>query len=720
MRVVKFEAENFGPHERIVVEFRPGLNVVVGRNGSGKSTLVDGLYAAVTGDFPGDGNQSANVRQRAPKGARCYVSASVSHAGTDISILRRVSPSAGRQLLVNGQPPLVNGQPARTADEVNETLWNALGVTKAVLTDYAFVRQWEAFGVLTATPAVRLKILNRLFGVDQVDRAYTAVDARLSGLSGLTAVPPERLQEAERRLAAAVANLTATEEHLSRLPSADWCSRVIADRTAAESVTTDRRRLEERLVSLLDQHRRALEQHDRLRAEAAEAATALEAATVKSDAAQNLARELSARQAAWNSFDAALLTLASYERRKADLLERVAAARQVLDAMPVVSAEQLESARRHLAACRDDWTASRRAVEANRAAGGETCPTCRSPITAEYRTWFTSVQSQLNVQAERASAAEVEFSRLETASLTRAEAARRLETAVSLSESIGPPPVSPPTSLTFEKPSNAEVVSAVSNAESARSSASLLAIRRESRLAQAEAQARDADRLQSESEAVARAIDAMPPAPPEVSSADFQYAVDATARRASLEAELAAYRRDMAAADADVRAYRKLVAEGQRRSAAADHFQQLKDVFRPGPGGLAAKVVDLCLSNLSRTLNTRLEQFGAPFTVRTDNQAALTAVFSDGTCTPAGRLSGGQKMILALAFRLSVLSEYGGDLGFLCLDEPTVGMDDANRAGLTRCLAEVGRWAAAGDSQLIIVTHDTNLAAAADHVIRLG
>lgn len=720
MRVTRFEAENFGPHEHLAVEFRPGLNVVIGRNGSGKSTLVDGLYAAVTGDFPGDGNQSANVRQRAPKGARCYVSAAISHAASEISIVRRVSPSAGRHLLINGQPPLVNGQPVRTADEVNETLWNALGVTKAVLTDYAFVRQWEAFGVLTATPAVRLKILNRLFGVDQVDRAYSAVDARLSGLLGLTAVPPERLQESERKLAAAAVNVTATEEQLSRLPTTAWCSKVITDRTAAETVTADRRRLEERLVSMLDQNRRALEERDSLRLEATQAARSLETATAEFDAAQNIARELNARQTAWNAFDNAVQTLAAYDRRKAERLEQVDRARQALEAMPAPSEQQLESARRHLASCREDWTASRRAVEANQAAGGDTCPTCRSPITPEYRAWFLSVQSQLNAQAERASAAAAEFSRLESASLARAEAARRVDMAVALSDSLGPPPVSPPSALTFDRPSNADAVAASSRAESARASVSALTVRRDSLYAQAEARLREAERLRVESESVAATIGALPPAPPEVSAADFQFAVDATARRASLEAELAAYRREMAAADADVRAYRKLVGEGQRRAAAADHFQQLKDVFRPGPGGLAAKVVDFCLSTLSRTLNVRLEQFGAPFTVRTDNQASLTAVFSDGTCTPAGRLSGGQKMILALAFRLSVLSEYGGDLGFLCLDEPTVGMDDTNRAGLTRCLAEVGRWAAAGDSQLIIVTHDTHLAAAADHVVRLG
>lgn len=716
MRVVKFEAENFGPHERLAVEFRPGLNVVVGRNGSGKSHLVDGLYAALTGDFPADGNQAANVRQTAPKGARCRVSAVLTHGGTELTVTRRIAPSAGRELLVNGQPLLKNGQPARTADEINEALWDALGVTKAVLTDYAFVRQWEAFGVLTATPASRLKVLNRLFGVDQVDRGYTALDSRLAGLSGVSVVPPERLQEAETRLAEAASRLMTDDRQLADLPASDWCDRVVADYAAFNTGTRERNRLQERLIALVEQHDRALNDRVRLAAEAAAAAAEHDAFVPVFDETINRARDDNARRRAWLDYDATARAYDAYLARRAVRRAEADRLRAELDAMPVVPAQGVEAARLALDTAKAEWAVSDRALRANQAAGGDHCPTCRSPITAEYRQWFEGVKAAFSEQAALVQAAEARLSDLQNRARSR-EAALQRSSSADLLANNGELAYDEPAPPPFPRPPLGDASDR--RAVEIQNRMATLGARKGSLAVQRDARAAECDRLGAEASALGRQIDALPPLPPEVSQSDFELAVSARARRSALEAARADHQRELSAADADVRAYRRLVGEGRRRAAASSHLQQLKDVFKPGPGGLASQVVDFCLESLTDTLNARLDQFGSPFTVRADAQASFTALFPDGTRTPAGRLSGGQKMILALAFRLSVLSEYGGDLGFLCLDEPTVGMDDSNRAGLTRCLVEVGRWAAAGDSQLIIVTHDTHLAAAADNVVRL-
>lgn len=718
MRVTKLEVENFGPHAQRTVEFRPGLNVVVGRNGSGKSHLVDALYAALTGDFPGDGNQAANVRQTAPKGSRCRVSASLTHGGTELTVSRRVAPSAGRELLVNGQPLLKNGQPARTAEEVNEALWDTLGVTKAVLTDYAFVRQWEAFGVLTATPASRLKVLNRLFGVDQVDRGYTALDSRLAGLAGTSAVPPERLQEAEKRLAEAAARLADDDRQLAELPAAEWCDRAIADFAAFDTGTRERNRLQERLISLVEQHDQALNRQVSLDAEAEAARAAYEQFIGPYGSLEVASRGLFDDQQAWRAYDRDKRAYDQYLERRAARQAEAARLLLVLEATPQVPAQDLEVARLELDTSKANWAVSQRAVQENQSAGGSHCPTCKSPITPEYKVWYEKVRRDLDAHAAQWREDQARLAEVERRVESRQKVERDYAAAFALVSSEPAPPE--PAVPVMPKPTDDQVAKARADLTAGQSRLSDLRARRDSLAGQHGSTAREVGRLAAEAAALGRQIDALPPLPAEVSQPDFELAVGARARRSALEAARTDHRRELAAADSDVRTYRRLVGEGQRRVVASSHLQQLKDVFKPGPGGLAAQVVDFCLESLTDTMNARLEQFGAPFAVRADAQASLTALFADGTRTPAGRLSGGQKMILALAFRLSVLSEYGGDLGFLCLDEPTVGMDDTNRAGLTRCLAEVGRWAAAGDSQLIIVTHDTHLAAAADNVVRLG
>ena len=50
--------------------------------------------------------------------------------------------------------------------------------------------------------------------------------------------------------------------------------------------------------------------------------------------------------------------------------------------------------------------------------------------------------------------------------------------------------------------------------------------------------------------------------------------------------------------------------------------------------------------------------------------------------TSAGRLSGGEKVLLGISFRVAVNSMFAIDLGLLVLDEPTAGLDKGNLACL--------------------------------------
>ena len=81
-------------------------------------------------------------------------------------------------------------------------------------------------------------------------------------------------------------------------------------------------------------------------------------------------------------------------------------------------------------------------------------------------------------------------------------------------------------------------------------------------------------------------------------------------------------------------------------------------------------------------------------------------------------LSGGERIALALAFRLAIARALGGKLSVLVLDEPTVHLDEERRRELVEVLRQGHRLL--GISQMIVVTHDRELEEAADVVVEVA
>lgn len=117
--------------------------------------------------------------------------------------------------------------------------------------------------------------------------------------------------------------------------------------------------------------------------------------------------------------------------------------------------------------------------------------------------------------------------------------------------------------------------------------------------------------------------------------------------------------------------------------------------------------------------NQYLDVMRAAFSISYDNESGFTAYFPrEGKFMRADRLSGGEKVIFALAFRFSV-NELGSDTGFLILDEPTVYLDDNHVERVIEALALV-KAKLASRVQVIVVTHDERLMAVADSVLTIG
>jgi DNA repair exonuclease SbcCD ATPase subunit len=135
---------------------------------------------------------------------------------------------------------------------------------------------------------------------------------------------------------------------------------------------------------------------------------------------------------------------------------------------------------------------------------------------------------------------------------------------------------------------------------------------------------------------------------------------------------------------------------------------------------LPAEVHKSVLREMERGVNEDLEAFEAPFYVEGNEELSFTAFFQDGVVMPAGGLSGGEKVTLALPFRLQVNSLFAAQVGMLVLDEPTAGLDAANVEAVIQMFDQLRGMAKSRGFQIIVITHERELERAFDQVFRVG
>jgi DNA repair exonuclease SbcCD ATPase subunit len=126
-----------------------------------------------------------------------------------------------------------------------------------------------------------------------------------------------------------------------------------------------------------------------------------------------------------------------------------------------------------------------------------------------------------------------------------------------------------------------------------------------------------------------------------------------------------------------------------------------------------------CLRELEEPAHEFLRMFDAPFTFEIDQDVSFLVTKTNGVRHSAARLSGAELLILALSVRLALLQTFTRDAGFLCLDEPTYGLDVDNRRALESVIEIMRDYARTSGTQIIVVTHEPTLAARYDHRIDL-
>lgn len=136
---------------------------------------------------------------------------------------------------------------------------------------------------------------------------------------------------------------------------------------------------------------------------------------------------------------------------------------------------------------------------------------------------------------------------------------------------------------------------------------------------------------------------------------------------------------------------------------------------------LPARVAFDIYRALSDTLNVYLQDLDAPYRVELQDNGDFVCVFDTGMRQLASRLSGGEKMMLSVAFRLALHFVFATNDagGFIFLDEPTTFLDERNRDALVKVLNTLKTSPKFRDIQIFVVTHDELLSPIFNKVIQV-
>jgi DNA repair exonuclease SbcCD ATPase subunit len=189
------------------------------------------------------------------------------------------------------------------------------------------------------------------------------------------------------------------------------------------------------------------------------------------------------------------------------------------------------------------------------------------------------------------------------------------------------------------------------------------------------------------------------------------------AERLQLEGQLSALTSNLEIRQADLAQAELRINESQRLVAFAAHLRDVRDTLHRD--NLPRVVARNYLELLQESINAILESFATDYRVVATESLGFDACFLDGRVQQVPRLSGGQKVVLALAFRISINALFAADLGLLCLDEPTAYLDDENLACLDVALERLRALSESRGLQCILITHERGLEHLFDKVIQL-
>ena len=744
MKLQKIELVNYHQHHALEVDFRGHMIAVVGPNGCGKSNFLGAIQFALTGEQPPFTKDKLTTWGQDKGAVKLLFEAN----GRACSLVRKTD---GAVTLA------VDGVKYTGAKKVEEALSESCGLDKDLLRQTVFVPQAGVDAILFDDPRNREISFQKLIGIGDASKIYrdlgTAIQEidRPQNFSDAIQNARERLTDLQARIASEKDEIARQEQALAALPGKEQLEK---DATAAATTRTQ-------IEALLDIRKNLTAAQAGVEAESARLASLTPGKTLSKE------DQLKASDRLHELLDL-IPKLENLERMVADVdratagLSRAQAARKTFeDSIKDFPLAEQDAALAKASALVSSLQAEKANFEKLIAAGAQggqnTCPLCGGPATAADIQ--THVGGRLADLTKELAAAVPDRDRLEKLVRTQKAQDQSLQRALDLAQNESAR-ADRALSLTFEETARIDrqtgtpigSLNGIATTDIPKLQAERDALTQSIQASQQ--MGAKAESIQSritqwtarvdfykarEREALQALADRNVLVTDRTDFADLKKQADARAaltrtNRDSYDALVASLAGAKGAYQAGVREgseIEKQIADLLAKKTLEDAklkkiavLEKTRDWFKysNGPRTISQSV----MTGLVDMVNQYLDQFCAPFVVAADAEGfGFRCRFTDGRTMPdplpdASLLSGGQKVMLAIAFRMAIYMAFGGKLGLLSLDEPTAYLDDANIGRFGDLLQKVGVIAKNMDLQILMATHEHSIMPYMDTEIDLG
>lgn len=707
MHLERLTLRNWCQHADRDITFSPGLTGIIGANGSGKSNLLGAIRWLLTGENPNVGDKLDNISQLTDQTERSFGRLQFSHAGVVATVTRHLRPAGEKSTLE------IEGRPRLSGDkQINPVILEILGINNETINETVLVGQEDIFGFLDQTPAKRAAAFQRLFHTAIAADVYKDLGAHANKVQ-IPAMGVDR-DAAEARLIEAtnlqlelvsVRALFASEEQLERSVT-DAGNVMTTFATQQERAATLATKSSE-LTELEERHARACGLSDTT----AENVRVLQQARDGNKAAAEQAQAMLTNLEQYRRVETArqtLRTLQEQTRQELVALQQPApplcyltedAYQPQLDAITY----KLQRAETLIDAFCDGVTE---------------CPTCGTSVAtlgaavAKARAGLPKLTDERLALYQQRKVSE-EF---EKASASYARECERLN------GSIVQYDVQARTLNVVEAPATDEVQLRQSVQQQEEYTAAIseytTTLRGHDReVEQLNGQITELRRQVTELSTWANRMRAITQAEADGAQVLHDELSMRLRRLRSVELEQAVNQRDVLNAMQTIDALQRVEREANTSRQWLSYVEDMRALVHHDA---APKFVShRNLLRLQAGLNEHLAVFDTDFRVQATEGLSFEGYFTDGRRQAAERFSVGQKVILALAWRLALNLTFAADVGLLALDEPTAWLDKHHIRGFTPALTRLRTYAASRGLQCIIITHEDELAPLFDTVITL-
>lgn len=181
----RLHLKNFKSHEDTVIDFNPGITLIVGENGAGKSTILEGISFAL---FKQHNSKTIRDLVRSSKGSSAgtmSVTLEFTSNGNHYKVERTHTKSSSKAILYQKIPGLdEDGYGYQIICEndktVNAEIQSILEIDADLFLNAIYIRQGEIAELVSKTPSEKKKLIAKLLGIDSLEKAWENIKPLIS------------------------------------------------------------------------------------------------------------------------------------------------------------------------------------------------------------------------------------------------------------------------------------------------------------------------------------------------------------------------------------------------------------------------------------------------------------------------------------------------------------------------------------------------------------